>query len=453
MKSIAATLAAVVLLLAMLGAPAGAGAFPGEVAHFGLPAASEPEGIVTGADGSLWFAEKGTDRIGRITPAGEVAEYPLPTPEAQPSQVTLGPDGNVWFTEMGPGNVGRITPGGVVTEFPVCDYCRPWGITAGPEGAVWFTLPVAGEVGRITASGQVTRFPLAVGPNEPDLIAAGPDGNLWIADKGLVREEPTVGQIVRLAPGGQSTLFKVPTPTENFRPTAIAPGPDGALWFTGSGTGVGRIDTAGQITEFPLPLFGERNAIVGGPDGNIWLSNSGPGAADGSIDRLTLDGHLSTYPVPYGSRGMAVGPEGDIWFTEWAGHGIGRIAPGSPGVEIASSQVNLRHDGTASLSLFCSGGEPGTRCVGTVSLVAKVYPKSGGRRAKGRRIELGSHRYGLPNGGGNNAIGLKLRPRELKLLPRRYEVRVQAVATAAVGAGTSRTVSFDRPRLRLVGLR
>ena len=432
---------AALLSLFVLAAPRAASAAPGEVAHFALPDGSQPEGIAAGADGNLWFAENGADKIGRITPGGVVSEFALPTPAARPMQVTAGPDGNVWFTESRPGNIGRITADGTVTEFPVCDYCRPWGIAAGPEGAVWFTLPGAEGVGRITPSGQITRFPLAVGPNAPALIATGSDGNLWIADKGLVREEPTIGQIVRLTPAGESTLFKVPTPVENFRPTSIAPGPDGALWFGGSGPGLGRIDVAGRFTEFPLPHFGEIDTIVAGPDGNIWFSVSGPAPADGSVDRLTLDGHLTTYPVPYGSRGIAVGPEGNIWFTEWANHGIGRITPGSAGIEVASSRATI-HGRRAPISLFCSGGAPGTRCQGAAIVRARFWaPGVGGDHSRLRQVELGRARYGIANGQGAS-VSVRLRPRRLKRVPRGKEIKIEVVAQAAAGVGARRAFPF-----------
>ena len=38
-------------------------------------------------------------RIGRITPAGAVTEFPLPRPMSVPGNLTVGPDGNLWFTE------------------------------------------------------------------------------------------------------------------------------------------------------------------------------------------------------------------------------------------------------------------------------------------------------------------------------------------------------------------
>jgi streptogramin lyase len=47
----------------------------------------------------------------------------------------------------------------------------------------------------------------------------------------------------------------IPTPDSN--PFGIEPGPDGALWFTEANSDkIGRITTAGVISEFPLPIAG-----------------------------------------------------------------------------------------------------------------------------------------------------------------------------------------------------
>jgi virginiamycin B lyase len=45
------------------------------------------------AGGALWFTEISTDRVGRITPAGEVTEFALPTRGGFASAITTGPDG------------------------------------------------------------------------------------------------------------------------------------------------------------------------------------------------------------------------------------------------------------------------------------------------------------------------------------------------------------------------
>ena len=39
------------------------------------------------------------NKLGRITTAGVITEYSVPTGGSQPLGVALGPDGNIWFTE------------------------------------------------------------------------------------------------------------------------------------------------------------------------------------------------------------------------------------------------------------------------------------------------------------------------------------------------------------------
>jgi virginiamycin B lyase len=66
-----------------------------------------PWGITAGPDGALWFTV--TDAyIGRITIAGSITEYLVPTANSDPFWITLGPDGALWFTEYSAGKIGRL---------------------------------------------------------------------------------------------------------------------------------------------------------------------------------------------------------------------------------------------------------------------------------------------------------------------------------------------------------
>jgi uncharacterized protein (TIGR03437 family) len=70
----------------------------------------------------LWFPELGASKIGRITTAGVVTEYPVPTANSGPYGIAVGPDGTLWFTEENGDKVGdvisssspAISSGGVV---------------------------------------------------------------------------------------------------------------------------------------------------------------------------------------------------------------------------------------------------------------------------------------------------------------------------------------------------
>src|SRR6202050_4740096 len=52
---------------------------------------SEPRGITTGPDGALWFAEFAGNKIGRITTAGAITEYLMPTADSGPYESRWGP--------------------------------------------------------------------------------------------------------------------------------------------------------------------------------------------------------------------------------------------------------------------------------------------------------------------------------------------------------------------------
>jgi virginiamycin B lyase len=58
------------------------------------------------------------NKMGRITTAGNITEFVVPTTDSGPEMTVAGPDGALWFTEDGGNKIGRITTGGTITEFP-----------------------------------------------------------------------------------------------------------------------------------------------------------------------------------------------------------------------------------------------------------------------------------------------------------------------------------------------
>ncbi len=195
---------------------------------------SWPRGITTGPDGNVWFAEMAGNKIGRITPQGEFAEYPIPTEDAQAYSVVTGPDKNIWFTESGAGKIGQLdVKTGAIKEFPLADpKSRPRDMTVGPDGNLWFSENATDRIGRITPSGEVTGFELPKG-SQPIGVAAGGDGNIWFA----VFKTHKVG---RITPAGIVSLFDLKTP--NAQPFGMTAGPNGSVWFTLQANHVGHID-------------------------------------------------------------------------------------------------------------------------------------------------------------------------------------------------------------------
>jgi virginiamycin B lyase len=137
------------------------------VQEFPLPAGTLPGAIAAGPDGALWFAERNTNAIGRMTTAGELTdEFPLATAAADPMGIVAGPDGALWIAQREAESIARMTPEGVVTrEFRVPG--RPDGLTLGPDAALWFPEGNEDAIGRLDPG------------FDPPLTAAGTSFTAW----------------------------------------------------------------------------------------------------------------------------------------------------------------------------------------------------------------------------------------------------------------------------------
>jgi streptogramin lyase len=272
---------------------------------------NELTSIAAGPDGNVWFTEVSSNAIGRITPAGVVSTFPIPSAGSGPSSITGAPDGALWFTQSGTSQVGRMTTQGAVTEFPfpngqntqsgivatsqgVMFLERPdpnnsalgfvlynnggtgelplgansgfGGVALGSDGNVWF---LDGALRRYVLNGPIDTFAVPPVCAVPDALTAGPDGNLWYVCFAN-------NYIVRQTTAGVAAAFHVPGLQVGV--AGIAAGPDGALWFTEALGKIGRITTSGTITEYPVPTSGGQPfAITAGPDGNIWFTEYGSG--------------------------------------------------------------------------------------------------------------------------------------------------------------------------------
>ena len=64
--------------------------------------ANLPYGIAAGPDSALYFTEPGvnqtTNKIGRITTAGVITEYTIPTATSRPGEIAASADGSLCFS-------------------------------------------------------------------------------------------------------------------------------------------------------------------------------------------------------------------------------------------------------------------------------------------------------------------------------------------------------------------
>jgi len=235
------------------------------------------------------------NKIGRITPAGVITEFPSPTASAE---ITTGPDGNLWFTEDTPANkIVRITPAGVVTEFVVpTANSRPSGITTGPDGNLWFTEGTGNKIVKAVIPGSVPSIHPATGGNA---------GSVTVQISGSGFQS---GAAVKLTGGGPDILGShtiIPSGfflTTTFNLVGAAPGP--------------------------------RTVVITNPDSSLVSLPGGFTVEQGGAPQLWLDiigrdrtriGREQTYYVVYGNRGNVDARYAPLWlrFPQFLSYRVG----------------------------------------------------------------------------------------------------------------------------------
>jgi streptogramin lyase len=169
---------------------------------------------------------------------------------------------------------------------------QAYKVTAGPDGNLWFTEYNGTHVGKFDLT---TKLATEYGPLQSPAtsITSGPDGNLWFSERSSDGSTSLLG---RITPAGVITEFK--TTTVNGSIVAMTGGADGHVWFVKDGFGgpaVGRIDPAtGAFTTFMGGLNGAFTLFGGialGGDGNVWFTSY----YDGLIGRVTPAGVITEF--------------------------------------------------------------------------------------------------------------------------------------------------------------
>jgi hypothetical protein len=143
-------------------------------------------------------------------------------------------------------------------------------------------------------------------------------------------------------------IVEYPTPTSGANPEVIAAGPDGNMWFT-EVYGIDQVGlinpTTRAITEIPLSILGEGDShpvgLTAGVDGNMWLTES----LEPFVTEIDVNSHaLTDYPLPdsvYGAYQIAMGPDGNLWFIDATGNGaaIGEVSGSAVVQPLAATQT------------------------------------------------------------------------------------------------------------------
>jgi sugar lactone lactonase YvrE len=156
--------------------------------------------LALSADGTLLVTRFGKGAAGgviRIAPGGQASLVPELAPERQRSGLTVAPDGRVfdtWFTlgkdHEGTGAVSEVDLAGGETEI-VSGLKKPVGVLATSD-ALFVSEQEQGKIAKAPLSAPARTAPFA-SIDQPELLAAGPDGALFAGSRagGVYRVEPS----------------------------------------------------------------------------------------------------------------------------------------------------------------------------------------------------------------------------------------------------------------------
>ena len=322
----------------------------------GTPAAEPGGGVLVTASPRQYFESS----LYRVTPAGDTVRlagsgsrafngYGGPARDANIVALAMarGPDGSVYLNDWVNYRVHRVAPDGTLQPFAGTGVrCESHQFVA-----------CGGEGGPATQAGTTA------GP-----LAAGPDGSVYVAGANRVRRVGPDGTIHTVAGVGTSYTGRDcslhyygslncgdggPALAAMISPAILHVGPDGRLYI-GDGASVRRVDPDGVIRRVVgTGEYHEQGLGDGGPatqarlgnvagiaaaaDGTVYVATEGGSFGRKLVWRVTPDGLIRIVAGHHAATrletmsGLALGPDGSLFVSEYASGSVVRIGAPLPG--------------------------------------------------------------------------------------------------------------------------
>jgi|HubBroStandDraft_1064217.scaffolds.fasta_scaffold09571_4 virginiamycin B lyase len=242
-----------------------------------------------------------------------IMQWPLPTPGSRPHDPMVAHDGAIWWTGQLANKLGRLDPqSGQMREYPVNAQSAPHGLVEDKDGNVWFTGNFRGFIGRLDPrSGDVKEYQLPdARARDPHTIVIDHDGIIWFtvqAGNFVGRLDPATGDIKLAQP-----------PTANARPYGTAVNSKNQIYFVEFGAPkIATIDRNMHIEEFELPDPAARpRRIAITPDDQVWYTDF----ARGYLGHFDPASHkVEEFASPSGPKSQPYGivaTKGALWYVE-----------------------------------------------------------------------------------------------------------------------------------------
>ena len=309
-----------VSLLAVLPATA-----PAAITEFTVPTVnSQPAGITVGPDGALWFTEENGHKIGRITTDGAITEYQIPTvPQLAGRNHRRSGRESVVHRVRRQSTQGR--PAHDRGHLHRMGAAARRGARRDHGRAGWGDLVHRERRGQDRPHHDRRHPPRRVSRSRVASARGHHPGARRAAVVHRIRGQQGWRGQARCDPGNQE--YDVPDRSLRHRCLRRRD----VVHHARSGQ-----DRQDLPDRHPWDEFGPTgrgpSGIALGPDGALWFAET---EAD-KIGRMTTTGRITEFALPPDPSGpnlpgeIVAGPDGAMWFTESGVNKIGRIDAGSP---------------------------------------------------------------------------------------------------------------------------
>jgi phospholipase C len=276
-----------------------------------------PYGVATGANGDIWVADTGHDRVVGFSPAGRpVASFwgGLDHPEG----IAVDASGDVWVADTGNDRVVEFSPGGrELTSFGSPgsgdgELDGPVALAVSPGGDVYVADQNNNRVEEFTASGG---YVSSISVATPAGVALGSGGDIWVSSPSYADGN----SVYEFSPAGTQLLAFGNTQAgygDLGDTGGIAVGPDGRIYVAQPDYGwVTVFDPDGSVyTEFGLqsgPASGSQDlefpqSLAIGADGQVYVADDG----NNRVAEFGPQGAAGGSAAAAAARGGGVSPGG-----------------------------------------------------------------------------------------------------------------------------------------------
>ncbi|HEU5254278.1 MAG TPA: amidase domain-containing protein [Solirubrobacterales bacterium] len=351
-----------------------------------------PADVAIDAQGDVWVADKGNNRVQKFSATGQfLAKFgSTGTGNGQfssPAAIAIDPKGNIWVADKGNGRVQKFNAKGeYLAQFGSKGTGNgqfasggPEGIAIDPKGNIWVSDTYAGRIQKFDENGTFLKVvgSAGTGPGqlgEPTGIDIGPGGKVWVADweNHRVSVFSEAGEFVKQfgSEGSGNGQFSYPD--------AIAVGGKGDVWvgdlnnnriqqFDQNGTYLGQFGSPGSGPgqfSFSYPM-----GVATDSKGSVWIADTlNHRVQRWLVPNTTVSGYLQPLSAAATDSGFGMGTiaaklTNEAGVTEVLGQKSQTCAEGSCPISYELNDVDLseKPSGTYLLSILATDAAANVR--------------------------------------------------------------------------------------------